>query len=62
VVPSLFVERVVTVARCALLPRGDRAGAPGEPSLPLPSIVAMAHQCFNCEYLHAESAEQAVAV
>jgi len=60
VVPSLFVERLVGAARAGLL-REATSGAAADPSLPLPSIVAMAHQCFNCEYVHAESPEEAVA-
>ena len=61
VVPSLFVERLVSVARARLL--GDAASAPSsQPALPLASIVAMAHQCFNCEYVHEESPAEAAAV
>ena len=61
VVANLFVEQLVTAARAGLL-REVTSDAPGQPSLPLPSIVAMAHQCFNCEYVHAESPAEAAAV
>jgi tetratricopeptide (TPR) repeat protein/SAM-dependent methyltransferase len=61
VVPNLFVERLVAAARAGVL--GESTSAPpAEPSLPLQSIVAMAHQCFNCEYVHEESPDEAVAV
>ncbi len=43
-------ERIVSARRAAL----DRA--PGEPEIPLNALVAIAHQCFNTEYLYEETA------
>ena len=54
VVPNLFVERLVGFARRGLLREVDGANA-AEASLPLPAIAAMAHQCFNTEYVHDET-------
>ncbi len=54
VVPNLFVERLVGFARRGLLREIDFATAE-EASLPLPVIAAMAHQCFNSEYVHDET-------
>ena len=54
IVPSLFVERLVAFARRGLLEEfGIAPSVP--PSLPLPSIVAMAHQCHATEYVHDET-------
>ena len=54
VVPNLFVERLVGFARRGLLREVDGANA-AEASLPLPAIAALAHQCFNTEYVHDET-------
>jgi SAM-dependent methyltransferase len=61
VVPNLFVERLITVARAGLLRDATRAFA-AEPALPLASIVAIAHQCFNTEYVHDESPAETAAL
>jgi hypothetical protein len=61
VVPNRFVERLVTVARAGLLRDATRALA-AEPALPLASIVAMAHQCFNTEYVHEKSPAETTAI
>jgi SAM-dependent methyltransferase len=61
VVPNLFIERLVTVARAGLLRQATSASS-AEPALPLPSIAAMAHQCFNCEYVHDETPAETAAV
>ena len=54
IVPSLFVERLVAFARRGLLEEfGMAPSVP--PSLPLPAIVAMAHQCHATEYVHDET-------
>ena len=61
VVPSLFVERLVAFARRGLLE--EFASAPsGPPSLPLPSIAAMAHQCHATEYVHDETGGEGAGV
>jgi Flp pilus assembly protein TadD/SAM-dependent methyltransferase len=60
VVPNLFVERLVAIARRGLL-REFAANPEAAPSLPLPDIAAIAHQCFNTEYVHDESAAEAAA-
>ena len=61
VVSNLFIEQLVTVARAGFL-RDTTSAAASEPPLPLASIVAMAHQCFNTEYVHDVSPEEAAAV
>jgi tetratricopeptide (TPR) repeat protein/2-polyprenyl-3-methyl-5-hydroxy-6-metoxy-1,4-benzoquinol methylase len=61
VVPNLFIERLITVARAGLL-RAAAGAFAAEPALPLASIVAMALQCFNCEYVHDESPAEAASV
>ena len=61
VVPNLFVERLITVARAGLLQEATSAFA-AEPALPLASIVAIAHQCFNTEYVHDESPAETAAL
>ena len=54
VAPNIFLERLVAFSRRGLL--HDFSGDPGAlPSLPLPAIAAVAHQCFNTEYVHDES-------
>ena len=54
VVPNLFVERLVGLARAGAL--REITGAPAaEPTLPLPAVAAVAHQCFNTEYVHDQS-------
>ena len=55
VVPNIFVERLRRVRAPRLAARNSPRTPPREPSLPLPAIVAMAHQCFNTEYVHDES-------
>ncbi len=61
VVPSLFVERLVALARRGSLEEFGAAPA-GEISLPLPALVAMAHQCHATEYVQEESVKETVAV
>jgi tetratricopeptide (TPR) repeat protein/2-polyprenyl-3-methyl-5-hydroxy-6-metoxy-1,4-benzoquinol methylase len=61
VVPNLFIERLVTFARAGLL-RDATSALSAEPALPLAAIVAMAHQCFNCEYVHDEASPETAAV
>ena len=57
VVPSLFVERLVGLARRGLLEEfGTAPSAP--PSLPLSALAAMAHQCHATEYVHDESDDE----
>jgi tetratricopeptide (TPR) repeat protein/SAM-dependent methyltransferase len=54
VVPNIFVERLLAFSRRGLLRECfDEPAA--LPSLPLPAIAAMAHQCFNTEYVPEES-------
>ena len=56
VYPNALLERVVTFARRATLREIlDRQAS----SLPLSVVVAIAHQCFNAEYVYDESAEDA---
>ncbi|MEO8304579.1 MAG: tetratricopeptide repeat protein [Betaproteobacteria bacterium] len=57
VIPNAPVQALVAGARRALLDECS-AGAPGEASLPLPTVVAMAHQAFNTEYSYEESVEE----
>ena len=54
VVPNVFLERLLAISRRGLLQEISAEPA-ALPSLPLPAIAAMAHQCFNTEYLHDES-------
>lgn len=61
VVPSAFIQQLITVARRGLL--GEWAESPGaEPALPLASIAALAHQGFSTEYVNDESAEESALV
>jgi tetratricopeptide (TPR) repeat protein/SAM-dependent methyltransferase len=60
VVPNLFVERLIGFARRGLLREIDGAGE--QASLPLPMVAAIAHQCFNTEYVHDESDAEATQV
>ena len=61
-VPSLFIERLLAFARGELLREARTAAPATAPGLPLPAIVAMAHQCFNAEYVHDESEREATEV
>jgi len=54
VVPNIFIERLLAFSRRGLL-REFSADPAAPPSLPLPAIAAIAHQCFNTEYVHDES-------
>ncbi|MFH1604334.1 MAG: methyltransferase domain-containing protein, partial [Pseudomonadota bacterium] len=57
VVFDTFVEQLIQFSRRALLKEiVERPAA--EPSLPLQAIAAIAHQCFNTEYVYQESAEE----
>jgi len=57
VVPHVFLQRLVAAVRAALLAEWI-AEPDAEPSLPLPSVAAIAQQGFNTEYVNAESAEE----
>src|SRR5687768_12791113 len=52
VIRDAALERLITETRRKLLAEIDR------PSIPLPVAVAIAHQCFNTEYVFDESAEE----
>jgi tetratricopeptide (TPR) repeat protein/SAM-dependent methyltransferase len=54
VVPNIFVTRLLALSRRVLL-RECVAEPAALPSLPLPAIAAIAHQCFITEYAHEES-------
>ena len=57
VVPNVFLQRLLAFSRRGVL--RDLLDAPAaEPSLPLPTIAAMAHQCFSTEYVDEESAAE----
>lgn len=57
VVPHVFLQRLVAAVRAALLAEWI-AEPDAEPSLPLPSVAAIAQQGFNTEYVNDESAEE----
>jgi SAM-dependent methyltransferase len=61
VVPSLFVERLVALARRGLLEEFKMAPS-APPSLPLSIVVAMAHQCHATEYVHDETDDEVAGV
>jgi len=52
-----FLERLIQFSRCATL-RETLERPAAEPSLPLQVILAIAHQCFNTEYVYDESDEE----
>ncbi len=57
VVPNVFLQRVLAFARRGLLQEfSDESAA--EPSLPLPAVAAMAHQCFITEYVLEASTQE----
>jgi len=60
VVPNVFVERLIAFSRRGLLEDFTRDPA-ALPLLPLPDVVAMAHQCFNTEYVHEETGAESAA-